>query len=67
MDKDLGWLKTVRYSGSAGAQEVLCGGNLLANVSVGCLHQCTWLLFLTLSLSRTVLKQVSSEHHEVNC
>ena len=43
-------MKTVMYSGSAGAQEVLCGGNLLAKVSVGYLHQCPWLLFLTLFL-----------------
>lgn len=50
MDKDLGWLKTFMHGGSTGAQEVLCGGNLLANVSMGCLHQCPWLLFLTLCL-----------------
>jgi hypothetical protein len=43
-------MKMVRYSGSAGAHEVLCGGNVLANVSVGCLHQCPWLIFLTLCL-----------------
>lgn len=41
---------TVVHGGSAGAQEVLYGGNSLASVSMRCLPQCPWLLFLTLCL-----------------